>query len=59
MTKHSNKNNEFNVGNVNSHCNLVDNDNLIYFGIKKDGTITEYSANGDNYEKPRSFILKK
>lgn len=59
MTNHSNKNNEFNVGNVNSHCNLVNNDNLIYCGIKKDGTITAYSANGDNSGKPRSFILKK
>ncbi|WP_080024024.1 hypothetical protein [Clostridium thermobutyricum] len=59
MINHSNKNNEFNVGNVNSHCNLVDNYNLIYCGIKKDGTITAYSANEDNSGKPRSFILKK
>ncbi|OPX46619.1 hypothetical protein [Clostridium thermobutyricum] len=38
---------------------IFNNDNLIYCGIKKDGTITVYSANGDNYEKPIPFILKK
>lgn len=38
---------------------IFNNDNLIYCGIKKDGTITAYSTSGDNSGKPIPFILKK
>lgn len=59
MSSHENGNNEFNVGNVDSHCTFVNNDNLIYCGIKGDGIITAYSINGKDSGKPVPFILKK
>lgn len=59
MINHSNKFNEFNVGNINDKFELVDNKNSMYCGIKSDGEITAYSNYGNNSAKKEPFILKK
>ncbi|WP_195971250.1 hypothetical protein [Clostridium thermobutyricum] len=58
MNNHPNKFNELMVGNIGNNYNLIDNDRLLYCGIKENGQITSYYDNSKNFGKVAPFILK-
>ena len=58
MNNHTNKFNEFMVGNIDNNYNLIDNNRKLYCGIKENGQITSYYDNSKNFGKVAPFILK-